>query len=542
MPSPTLPSTGPSTGERSCSSCPSFLAGAAQTQALSTNLGAPVCGLKMLPLIQPIQGRETATRVLKQVAKSCDQFGVSQTIQPLSATAAPDLIVGMDTNAPPPTGGIDGQEGATCLSCSNYVDAAIVRAKTGWTGSLCRASGSLMPDARLAYYAKRCGKFVRQVGPRPTDRLGTFSFWPQYSPTFGEVNLRQQYESSLDSFVDPTEYKTDRPVSDAMRLKRGIRAWRLVADPKGYGEDVYLPIFDRDAMALTPDGKSKKPLFTDDQKDLIPTTGTRENPELYADHDGLLYTFAVLFMKLDEVPAAWGMGGTGKTELFRWLGWLMQLPFNYISHDGSSEIDSIAGKMLFEEGETRPHLGQLPLGWGSPNVLLADEPNTAPDEIWQLYRPLMDNRKTLILAHLKNERISRHVDCYFGMAMNPQWSPLNIGAKMIGDADNSRMSHVFFDYPPRDLEISILQRRVARDKWEVPEDKMKALMDVAAALRGMASDGILHTSWGLRHQIKLARSLRWFDPVTAYRRAIGDALEPQQWEAMMTEINSHFRS
>jgi len=533
--------TGPTTVERTCRTCPSFLTGAAQTNALSTNIASPVCGLKMLPLIQPVQGADTSRRVLKKIAANCGDFGYSGEITPLGPNSAPILRVGMDAEAASAHRSFpDASDAPNCISCVNYVDQVEVKKVTGWTGSLCRATGSLMPNARLNLYAQKCGTFRRQVGIRPVDPLKTFVFFPQYSATFGEIDVAQQYESSLTHFVDPKDYQTDRPVSDAMRLKRGIRAWRKVEDPKGYGEPVYLPIFDRDAMVLTPDGKSKKRLFDDDDLDLIPNTGDREAPEDYADHGGLLYTFAVLFMKLDEVPAAWGAAGTGKTEMGRWIAWKMQAPFRYIGLDGSSEIDSVAGKMLFENGETVAHLGELPIGWSRPGILLADEPNTAPAEIWQLFRPLMDNRKTLKLAHLHDQKYYRHDDCYFFMAMNPQWGVLNVGAQMIADADNSRMSHVFFDYPPEELEIKILQRRVERDRWVVPEKQMKSVMAAAKELRESAANGVLHTSWGLRHQIKLVRSLRYFDPVTAYRRAIGDALEPAQWEAMTTTINSHF--
>lgn len=533
MPAPTSPSV-----ERTCSTCPSFVSGTSQTRLLASNLGGPLCGRKMLPLVMPIQSSEVQKKVFRNVAKTCSVYGENVNLSELAPTAAPEMKVGMDAQAsnfePEPT-----QAFPNCATCVHYVPSHLVRNKTGWTGSICKRNGWLMPDARLARYSTKCGTFKQHAGVR-TDPLNTFTFFPQFSQTFGEINYAQQYESSLDSFVDPKNYPTDKPVSDKAKMTRGIRAWRRISDPKGYGEDVYLPVFERDAQVWNDKEKVRKPLFDEVSLSLIPNTGDREAPEQYADHSGLLYTFAVLWMKLDETPAAWGMGGTGKTEIQRHIAWLMQLPLRIAAIDGSSEIDSLFGKILFEEGETRPHYGTLSVGWMNPNILLMDEPNTGPAEVWQQIRQMTDNRQTVHLAHLKDEIIKRHVDCYAAMAMNPQWHPLNIGALTVGDADLSRLAHVYFDYPPRELEMSILKRRVMRDGWEISDDKLVKVMEVASELRGMSNEGVLHTSWGVRHQIKLARSLRWFEPITAYKRAIGDALEPSQWEQVMSIVTGKF--
>lgn len=524
--------------ERTCSVCPSFVTGPSQTRLFGSNIGGPVCGFKMLPLLMPNQSPDTSKKVLKSIAKTCSKFGAEVNLLPLTDESKPELKVGMDAVAMGSTPD-DDQTYSNCITCSHAVPANIVRIKTGWTGTICKRNGWLMSDSRLPNYSKSCGTYRQQAGPK-VDPLKSFTFFPQYDHAFGDVNYARQYESSLDNFVDPKDYPTDKPVSDKARATRGIRAWRKIVDPKGYGDDIFLPVFDRSAMVWDKDNKTRFPLFDEEALSLIPNAGDREAPEQYADHGALLYTFGVLWMKLDETPAAWGMGGTGKTEIQRHLAWLMQLPLRIVAIDGSSEIDSVFGKMLFEEGETKPHYGTLSVGWSNANVLLIDEPNTGPAEVWQQIRGMTDNRQKIHLSHLKDEILTRHVDCYAAMAMNPQWHPLNIGALTVGDADLSRLSHVYFDYPPADVEKSIITRRVARDGWEVPEDKLSKVMEVATELRGLCNSGVLHSSWGVRHQIKLARSLRWFDPVTAYRRALGDALEPNQWDQVMSIVSGKF--
>lgn len=510
--------------------CPAFLVGSDQTRVLGSNLNGPICSIKLLPLIQPSQGPDVARRVLSHVAKNCDKYGTDVRHDTLSDQAAPEFRVGMMGDSEH-LQRIDNQDDARCHSCEHHVDSSKVNAETGWTGSICRATGNLMPDSRLHLYAKKCGAYRRQVGIRKPGRLDEFTFYPQFSANFGKVDFAKVYSSKLDDFIDPMDYPNERDLSPRLEEKmheRGIRAWRRVKDPAGYGEDVWFPIYDLKS-------------FPAEEKEIIPRTGDREHPELYADHGQLLYTMAVLWMKLDETPAWWGQGGSGKTEFARHLAWLMAAPFHRLNITGSTEIDDIAGKMLFEDGQTKFHYGRLPRAWMRPGVILLDEPNTGPAEVWQLIRPLTDNSQMLVLDQNKGERIKRNPDCYFTLAMNPAWDPRNVGAQSIGDADASRLVHMFFSPPPEDLEIEIIQRRVKLDGWEVPSHHIKAMMKASKELREASDTGVLHSTWGMRHQLQVARALRWFQPATAYRRALADFLEPEQLEVVNTIVSSHFK-
>jgi MoxR-like ATPase len=514
------------TGGRSCTTCPAFLSGRDQTVNLGSNLNGPICGIKMLPLVMPKQGADTSKRVLSHVATNCDKYGTDVKFEPLSLAAAPDLRVGMDADLEEPPA--EQPSTPSCYTCANYVNSQVVQGETGWTGSICRATGNLMPDNRLDNYSKKCGRWTRRVGPS-SDRqpkLQTFTFFPQFSGNFGIVDVTANYRISLDHFIDPTKYQTDRPVSERAK-QRGIRAWRQIVDPDGYGEPVYLPVYDIER-------------FPEAERVLVPRTGDSEHPELYADHGQLTYTMAVLWMKLDETPAWWGQGGTGKTEFARHLAWMMCLPFHRINITASTEVDDLAGKILFENNETVIHYGRLSEAWGKPGIILLDEPNTGPPEVWQIIRPLTDNSRLLILDMLKHERIKRHLDCYFTLAMNPPWDMRNVGTQTIGDADGSRLMHMYFSYPPEDLEREIIQRRCKLDGWEVPPDQMRALMKVTKELRDASDTGVLHSTWGVRHNLKVARALRWFTPIKAYWRAVGDYLEPSQRDVVHTIVKSQF--
>jgi MoxR-like ATPase len=517
--------------KRACTTCPAFMGSSDQLANIGADTNGPVCGIKMIPLLMPKQDTGAHERVLAHTARNCDKYGTDVKFEPLDFRAAPLLPVGMDTNAAAP-GPDDTQAGANCMTCVNHIPQQSVYTETGWMGSICRSTGSLMPANRLKNYATLCGSYVRQAGPQRKNKFATFTFLPTFSNNFGKVDPAAGYRSALEHFVDPREWVNQRPLDSNGRLeasmgRRNIRAWRRVVDPDGYGDDVFLPVYDYEK-------------WIDAERELVPITGDREHPELYADHGNMLYTMAVLWMKLDETPALWGQGGTGKTEFMRHLAWLMCLPFHRINVTSSTEIDDIAGKMLFEEGETRFHYGRLPSAWRKPGIILLDEPNTGPPDVWQFIRPLTDNSQMLVLDQNKAERLQRHQDCFFGMAMNPAWDPRNVGTQTLGDADGSRLMHMFFDYPPRELELEIIQRRCGLDGFELPETLSKALMDVTAELRQLSADGTIHTTWGVRHNIKVSRALKWFPPVKAYRHGVTDSLEPAQMEAVMTVVKSHF--
>ena len=510
-----------------CLGCPSFLEGNKQRDTMSSDISGPLCASRMLPLVMPKQPKDAQSRALSHIASSCPSYGKEVELRRMPDEYAPLMDVGVDKRA---IGVVpDDQTNARCSDCTHFVKSVEIMTETGWTASLCKAKGSLMLDSKLSFYSRSCDSFKRRVGPSArTGNLDSFVFFDYFSPTFGKVDAAANYRRAMKAQVHPSEYPTDREVKESHRA-RGIRAWRKVIDPEGYGAPTFLPIYDVN-------------FFPPNLRALVPVPEGDNRPDMYADHSGHLYSLAVMWRELDETPAFWGQGGVGKTEFANHMAWLMQAPFYRISINAGSELDDIIGKMLFEGNETVFHYGLLPRAWKSHGVILLDEPNTGPNELWQRIRPLTDNAKMLILSENKDERIPRGPDTYLVMAMNPQWDPRNIGTNTIGDADSSRLMHMFFDLPPREVEEEIIQVRLnGLDGWQLDSKQMRALMGVATDLRRASIDGSLHTSWGIRHQIKVARALKWWTPVVAYRRAVGDALEPSQLEFVLGAVNSHFQ-
>lgn len=507
---------------KSCFSCPAFLPAEKAMSKFGKNTGAPMCGRYGHVLGKPGLSTQQEAKLLQYFGSKCDAHGMQLPPEPvdrklLVALPDPDARVVDDTP--------NGQSMVkSCMMCKNYIKPEIVRGEFGWTEGLCAAKGKLLLGNKLTYEARDCE--YRSFGAGRTT-AANISLLPEYDDAFGvSVDPIKSFFKSKGNRIEPEDYETDKEVTEE-DASSGIRAWRKVPDPGGSGNEVFLPIYDID-------------FFDEYEREKIPRAGDDEHPELYVDHFGGVYLAAVAWSELDETPAAWGEAGVGKTELARHLAYLMCLPFERFSITAQTEVDELAGKMLFtKERGTEFQYGRLPIAWSKPCVMVIDEPNVGPPEVWQFLRPLTDNSKQLVLDMNKGERIKRHQDCYMMMAMNPAWDVKNVGAQQIADADANRLFHVFIEPPPEVLEREIIKARVRLDGWEIDETSLDMIMKIAQDIRGLIKDGTLPITWGVRPQIKVARALRWFDTITAYRRAVGDFLEPDVQEKLLDTVRAH---
>jgi MoxR-like ATPase len=512
---------------KSCTNCPAFLQADEGVRKFKKSIGAPVCGRYGIPLGKPGMKKSQGDKLAVHFANRCDSYGEPMPPEPVEERF---LVVLPDPKTR--EGTVDEDKAKMCTSCAmckNFVRDDTVADELGWSVGLCAAKGKLILPSRQVAEARGCG--YKEFGPIRRSTMGLMLL-PEYEDAF-QVNVdpvKAYFKGkTAGSFVDPREYPTDREVSEE-DATGGIRAWRKIVDPNGSGNEVFLPVYRED-------------FFEEDDRAKIPRTGDDEHPELYVDHFGGLYTLGVLWTETDDTPCLIGEAGVGKTELYRHIAWLMCTPFERFSITAKSELEDLAGSMRYEAGTgTYFSYGRLVRAWQKPCVVCLDEPNTGPPEVWQFLRPLTDNSKQLVLDQNNGEHVKRHTDCYLGMAMNPAWDPKNIGATEIGDADVSRLMHVYVELPPPILEREIIKNRVKIDGWELSEDQIDTLMSIAEDIRGQVKEETIPITWGIRPQLKVARLLRWFDWITAYRRAVGDFLEEQAREILLDQVRAHVES
>jgi hypothetical protein len=508
---------------KSCEKCPAFLLAEDGAKKFKKNIGGPVCGRYGIPLGKPGMKKSQGEKLAIHFANKCPSYGDPMPPEPVEErflVALPDPTTRME--APDPEKQADC---TSCAMCKNFIKDDTVVGELGWTTGLCAAKGKLILPTKQVLEARGCE--YREYGLIRKTTTGLLLL-PEYEDVF-QINVdpvKAYFKGKSGDFVDPTEYPTDRDVTEADD-KHGIRAWRKILDPSGSGNEVFLPVYRPD-------------IFADEDRNKIPHTGDDEHPELYVDHFGGLYTLGVLWTETDDTPCCIGVAGVGKTELYRHVAWLMQVPFERFSITARSELDDLAGKLQYTpEAGTYFEYGRLVKAWQKPCVICLDEPNTGPPEVWQFLRPLTDNSKQLVLDQNKGEHVKRNTDCYLGMAMNPSWDPKNIGALEIGDADMSRLMPIFVELPPAVLEREIIKNRVACDGWQLTDEQIDTLMSIAEDIRGQVEQETIPITWGIRPQLKVARLLRWFDWITAYKRAIGDFLEEEPREILLDQVRAH---
>lgn len=500
----------------SCESCPAFLTADKAGIKFKKGFGAPMCSRYGKVLGRPGLSDMQQSKLLLAVGSKCPSHGQPPPGMPESEV--PQVAFPTATLMDPTDPAI---QPTSCASCAKFVPDTVVSEQLGWITGMCGAKGFLIPGHRMTSVASNC-----DIGELGTNLTSTdhVVLLPEYEDAFNLSSdpIKEYFRSK---FVDPTVYPSDAPVSTE-DTANGIRAWRKLEDAES-GNFVMLPIYRRD-------------FFTEEAQAKIPNSNDDEHPESYIDHNHAVYKIAVLWTELDETPALWGEAGVGKTELYRHMAWLMQMPFERISITASTELDDLAGKMKYtpEEG-TYFMYGRLPRAWKSPCVICIDEPNTGQPDVWQFIRPLTDNSKQLVVDQNAGERVERHNDCYMGMAMNPAWDPKNVGAEMIGDADQSRLIHISMELPPPVLEREIIRKRCELDGWKIDDKRLDTIMDIAVELRGLCEQDVLPITWGIRPQIKVARASRWFDLMTAYRLSAADALEPQARDALLDMVRAH---
>lgn len=502
--------------------CPSYLQPTESINIFNKSIGTAVCARFGRPMARITSSDKEKETLAREFASKCGSYG-----EPRPATAnwseakfqvmLPDpQVLGVPQENP--------ELVTSCQSCKWFVRDNAVISEVGWSAGLCSQKGKLLLSNRYTLEARNCD--VRSFGTPRSTSTGMM-FLPEYDDAFvGALDPARLYMKAKASRVEPNMYETDKDVSQT-ESDRGIRAWRAIVDPETENT-VYLPIY-------------KMEYFSLEEQKKVPMAGDDEHPEDYVDHGGYVYKVAVLWTELDETPAFNGRAGTGKTEFFRHMAYLMCLPFYRFSITGSTELDDLAGKWVFHDQKTHFQKGRLVQAWESPCVIVVDEPNAGQPDVWQFLRPMTDNSKQLVLDQSGGESSDRNVDCYMGMAMNPPWDALNTGIVQMADADSNRLMHLFIELPPEALEREIIEVRCQHDGFSITTEQLDFVMGVAKDIREMTTfeNQTLQITWGIRPQLKAARSLRWFDAITAYRMAIADFLEPQQQELLLDVVKTH---
>lgn len=502
-----------------CTSCPSYMTDQSAIMARFDKKpggDVPMCATYGQVLGRPGQTADGLAAVAVFYGEACPSYGET-----------PVTIFTGHANAqfaqPDPASGVPNpnyESLPNCNACKFMVKPPVMRRETGYSVAGCSMHGTLILNASKA--ADAC--MVSERGPARDDIDGV-SILPQFAVDYrlsGDDAVRAFAGHTAKDEGDPTDHPTDKEVTSADEAQ-GIKAWRLVQDPNGFGPDLYAPIFRREALnpALAP---------------LVPKPGDESHPELFIDYAGLLYPFVAESIMQGETVALLSKPGIGKTTFAEYVAMLCGLPFIRIPFTEHTEPDDVLGYPGIESGDTVFNDGPLSRAWISQCITLLDEPNTAQDSLWQTLRSAFDAAKTLTV---NGYRIQKNTWCLPVLAMNPAFDVRNLGTKELADADTNRLSPLWVPPPPEAIEREIITKRCLLDGYEIPEARLNTIFKISADIREAEEQGTFPASWGTRQTIKVARKTRFYPMATAFSMAALDFYDPQTKELVEGFIASH---
>ena len=530
---------------KSCRDCPSYIGADQVFEAIGVTYGVNVgyCQTKGIPLGMEPKSIKDRDAFEAAMGSACSLHG-----KPV-APGKPAQILGNVGAVPVFINPVDRSlhsEPGNCRECHFYAEPSTVRKAFSWPMGMCLAKGNLLPPKMLPRAPKGCSMGVSGVSlgmangmidsasqtPVQDVKIEDFKLLPIYTEnTSGPTTAARAIRRPLE---DPNKYETDAPVRDSHRAK-GIRAWRKIPHPHfpDSKQAPFLPVFDPE-------------FFPPEERALIPTVGDRYEPELYVDHSGMLHQLAVNYA-IGKTPALIGPAGTGKTEGFVHLAFMTQLPFARISISASSEVYDILGKHLVKEGPSGESItvwvdGRVPKRWRKPGVLLIDEPNAGPADVWQVFRPLTDNASQLVLDQDEGQVIDKDPWCLFGMAMNPAWDPRYVAVNELNEADGNRLGSIWVDYPPEDVERDVIISKCNSVGYQVTNETVDQMLTIGTEIRKLADPvvgGEITVSWGVRLSVAMALYSRYLTLSEAANMAIGNRMDPQQRELILAVVRDH---
>lgn len=516
------------TNDKSCVDCVFFVKNInTESEFIGGSVYNSVCAKKERILSNVNYSKKIQSKVYKNIASSCSEYEYN--ISPVSSsndiksTSSGTIALGIPTVEPMIVKD-DNHRAGSCAFCVHRASTYTALADdyvVETTLPACSATGNLILPGNGREIAKNCPYAANQSGAQKlniTVNVGNIKMFPDMV-----IEIDDSETNDL-NIEDPLDYETDAQVTEEDK-SFGIKAWRKVYEPNG-SRYIMAPIFDPES-------------FSEDERAKIPRPGQQEHIELYRDHMGLEYRMLALW-EIGFTPSLSGVSGVGKTEAFRYLAYRMQLPFERVSISNSTDIDELAGtKEYSPERGTYFEPGIIPRAWESRCVIVVDEPNVGPPEVWHFFRPLTDNSKQLVLNYEKGKRIPRNKYCYFGMAMNPVWDVRNVGTHEIGDADARRLMHIYI--PPADeaTERQIVMERCLAEGYKLPNQVYKSIHRISTAIREQCENDNLPFQWGTAMVIKTALASKYFDILDCFRLSIVDYIDPDSAELVMAIVRSN---
>ncbi len=177
-----------------------------------------------------------------------------------------------------------------------------------------------------------------------------------------------------------------------------------------------------------------------------------------------------------------GPTGCGKSRFVEYMAWQLGKPLITVACNEDMTAADLVGRYLLDAGGTRWQDGPLTLAARIGAICYLDEIVEARQDTLVVIHPLTDHRRTLPLDK-KGEQVNAHPDFQLVISYNPGYQSL---MKDLKQSTKQRFTAFQFDYPPAELEASIICRETAVDR--AIAEKMVEVAQAGRRLKGHGLD------------------------------------------------------
>ena len=176
-----------------------------------------------------------------------------------------------------------------------------------------------------------------------------------------------------------------------------------------------------------------------------------------------------------------GPTGCGKTRFMEHMAWRLRRPLITVScHDDLTASD-LVGRFLVKAGETTWVDGPLARAVRAGAICYLDEVVEARKDTTVVIHPLADDRRVLPMEKI-GELVEAAPGFCLAMSYNPGYQSV---LKDLKHSTKQRFVAIEFDYPPADLEQTILQEEAGIDA-----DTAQRLVKIAEKVRNLRTHGL----------------------------------------------------
>lgn len=176
-----------------------------------------------------------------------------------------------------------------------------------------------------------------------------------------------------------------------------------------------------------------------------------------------------------------GPTGCGKSRFVEHMAWKLGKPLITVACNEDMTASDLVGRYLLDANGTRWLDGPLTLAARYGAICYLDEIVEARQDTTVVIHPLTDHRRTLPLDK-KGELVTAHPDFQMVISYNPGYQSL---LKDLKQSTKQRFTAFDFDYPPANLEATILAKEAGID-----DELSSKLVKIGIAARNLKGHGL----------------------------------------------------